>query len=137
MVKGSGNSTTLKSYQFIDENASKDSYYYRLRQVDFDNQATYSSIIQIEKNIKVQKLSVLSQNNNFILDFKIIDPTTIQKVDVYNMQGSIVKSVNQSMKVDKGSHQLKVDNSSLTNGLYLILVTDESGLFTPVKVIKQ
>ena len=46
-VEGSGNSSTRKSYEYFDFNPSINYSYYRLRQVDFDGQYSYSPLVAI------------------------------------------------------------------------------------------
>lgn len=49
-IKGSGNSTTTKIYQFTDKNRQiNDYYYYKLKQVDYDGEFKYSDIISVSK----------------------------------------------------------------------------------------
>lgn len=46
-IDGSGNSSSIKKYEFIDYNPKK---YYRLKQTDYNGEFTYSDIIAIENN---------------------------------------------------------------------------------------
>ena len=43
-VTGAGNSQTEINYQYTDKNLSSGTYYYKLRQVDFDNNSVFSKI---------------------------------------------------------------------------------------------
>jgi len=56
-VMGSGNSSFVNEYEFVDYN--KGNYYYKLKQVDFDGRYEYSQIIYIGRNgetkVKVEK----------------------------------------------------------------------------------
>lgn len=47
-VDGQGNSLITNHYQYIDENSSLETTYYRLKQVDFDGTATYSEIRAVD-----------------------------------------------------------------------------------------
>jgi hypothetical protein len=47
-VPGFGTTTEPKSYSFIDENVTTETYRYRLKQIDFDGSFEYSFIIEVE-----------------------------------------------------------------------------------------
>ncbi len=47
-VPGSGTTTELRSYSFIDENIFSGNFSYRLKQIDYNGQYEYSDVIEIE-----------------------------------------------------------------------------------------
>jgi PKD repeat protein len=47
-LAGKGNSQVKTEYNFVDENLSNGTYFYRLKQIDFDKQTTYSDMISAE-----------------------------------------------------------------------------------------
>ena len=49
-VPGSGTTTELRSYSYIDENVLAGKYSYRLRQIDFNGAFEYSDVVEIEVN---------------------------------------------------------------------------------------
>ena len=52
-VRGAGNSTTQKEYTFTDNRTTaNNSFYYRLKQTDTDNQYEYSNTISLSNNAK-------------------------------------------------------------------------------------
>ncbi len=57
-VKGAGNSTSLQHYSFLDQRpGKKGTYYYQLRQVDYDGKSMMSNIVAVNfKNGKVLNL---------------------------------------------------------------------------------
>ncbi len=61
-VKGTGTTTEIQSYSFVDdiEYSGVKTYYYRLRQVDFDGRSQYSDVVNVD--FDVPKDFVLSQN---------------------------------------------------------------------------
>lgn len=60
-VNGSGTSTELQSYSYVDENLSAGKYQYRLKQIDYDGTFEYSNTIEVEINIPTR----FSLNQNF------------------------------------------------------------------------
>ncbi len=47
-VEGSGTTTELRSYSFVDENVTEGKYSYQLKQIDFDGSFEYSDVVEIE-----------------------------------------------------------------------------------------
>ncbi|MBC5773955.1 T9SS type A sorting domain-containing protein [Pontibacter sp. KCTC 32443] len=48
IVDGAGNSNTKRSYNYLDDVNYNGMYYYRLRQVDFDGEKTFSNVIAVQ-----------------------------------------------------------------------------------------
>ena len=46
-VSGNGTTTTPNKYSFIDENLSKNKYYYRLKQIDYNGDFEFSNVVEI------------------------------------------------------------------------------------------
>ena len=46
-IAGAGNSQTEKDYQYLDQNLPAGTYYYRLRQVDYDGNSSFSKIVPV------------------------------------------------------------------------------------------
>jgi hypothetical protein len=52
-VKGNDNSNSIKTYNFIDKDLKKNQeneFYYRLKQIDYDNKYSYSNIVNLRKS---------------------------------------------------------------------------------------
>ena len=85
VVQGNGNSTELQEYSFLDREILNETYYYRLKQVDFDGASAYSKIISIdgEENVKLVKIvnvmgQVVNENTQGI-KFYVYDNGMIDK----------------------------------------------------------
>lgn len=52
-IDGAGNSNTFLNYQYIDAKPINQVAYYRLKQVDFDGQYSYSQVIALRSNQKI------------------------------------------------------------------------------------
>jgi hypothetical protein len=57
--KGAGNSSTLINYSAIDHNPLQGNGYYRLKQIDFDGNYTYSKIVALSSNEPVFDVMIL------------------------------------------------------------------------------
>lgn len=51
-IKGAGNSSSEKSYEFSDENAFKGVSYYRIKQNDFDGKFDYSEVVAVSYTVR-------------------------------------------------------------------------------------
>lgn len=83
-IEGAGESSSLKHYQYIDEN-TYDVAYYRLQQVDFNGSYSYSDIYVIEydrrKLVDIRRISLYGQragsNTNIVIIRKAYSDKTI------------------------------------------------------------
>ena len=89
-LTGSGTTTERINYTFIDKNVSPGSYYYRLKQIDFDGTAEYSPTINVI--INTEKSYYLSQNYpnpfNASTNIEFYLPKRAQvKLTIYDVMG--------------------------------------------------
>lgn len=123
-VKGSGNSTTLKKYETYDKSPNPILNYYRLKQVDFNGNFSYSFLVSaefIEKGIQVQIAPNPSQGY-FIID--VLTDLSAQnglKLKIYNAIGVLILEENYPY----GSKVIKM-NVNLSPGCYLISAESDS-----------
>lgn len=109
-VKGAGTSNVKRNYKF--EFNSDASAFYRLKQVDFDGNFEYSSVIATTKQLND---AVLTPNpfNNII---QLSSGTTIQKVEIVDLMGKVVltETIN--------NNSATLNANELLNGVYFIKV---------------
>lgn len=101
----------VHSYSFADKNPAPGINYYRIKQIDWNGQASYSPLAQISFGSK--ELSIVNINQQSVL-FKGINSTALMQVRDIN--GKIVK---QRM-VSDGETELF---ENLTSGMYIITLT--------------
>lgn len=91
-VKGAGNSTRRLDYQWVDEGLSAGTYYYRLRQTDFDGKFEVFGPIGVYININSPSELVIypnpTQNGLTIISF---DKPTSGTVNIYTTYGEVIK----------------------------------------------
>ena len=120
-VRGHGTVTESQSYSFTDENVTKGSYTYRLKQMDFDGSYAYSNTAEVT----VSGPSEFSLNQNYPNPF---NPTTSISYSipadgnvsliVYDVTGKEVKRlVNERQQA--GSHSVNFDAGNLATGVYV------------------
>ncbi len=110
-VTGAGNSNINLSYSFTDNYPYKGISYYRLKQVDFDGEFSYSNIVSIENN--TTNNNIITFYNN-ILQIKSANESF--KLNIYNSNGQFVLS-----KYYKTNYA-KLDLSYLNQGIYFVKI---------------
>ncbi|HSD62412.1 MAG TPA: YCF48-related protein, partial [Ignavibacteriaceae bacterium] len=131
-VNGSGTTTEQMSYTFIDNKVERGTYYYRLKQVDFDGTFKYSN--EIEVNTSTPLVFNLEQNYpnpfNPVTSIKYSIPntgtSTFVQLKVYNSLGEEVATlVNQNQPA--GNYEVKFSASGngkgLSSGVYIYRLT--------------
>ncbi len=119
-VDGSGTTTEIQNYSFVDRRVNPGEYYYRLKQIDFDGTIAYSDEILAE----VTPPALFALNQNFPNPFN--PSTTIRfqvavesdiTLKVFNVLGQEVANVLNS-KIEAGFHEVLFDASGLNSGVY-------------------
>jgi hypothetical protein len=121
-VDGKGTTTESKVYSFTDANlGTANTYYYRLKQIDFNGSFTYSKVVQVS----VEQVSTFELKQNYPNPFNpstqiafTIPQKGFVKLVVYNLLGQEVKTlVNETL--DAGSHSVDFNASNLPSGVYI------------------
>ena len=132
-VNGNGTTTEIHTYSFRDENLSAGTYYYKLKQVDFDGSYEYSNVVNVDVTNPTQ--FELSQNypNPFNPSTTIkftIPESAMVTLKVFNALGEeIALLVDRVM--ESGSYDVNFDASGLNSGMYFYRI--QAGDFTQVK----
>lgn len=128
IIAGQGTSTTLTNYDYVDRYPSTGLNYYRLRQVDFNGDFTYSNIISIMNDAPARLyFSAYPQpaTTHLTLQLMGIDDTSIMNLVIYNINGKVVKSIS----IDPKTKLLPIDLTPFTNGLYLVRLNQAEQAF--------
>lgn len=119
-VPGHGTTTIAHQYAFVDKNIGIETYYYRLKQFDFDGSFEYSEIIQC--TVTQPDEFLLGQNfpNPFnpvtVIPFDLPEKAFI-KLTLYNLLGEVVKVISIEER-NAGHHEILFDGTELSAGLY-------------------
>ena len=133
-VQGHGTSSSPHDYTFIDHNVDPGHYVYRIKQVNTDGSFKYTQELQVEIGLIPRQLT-LSQNypNPF-------NPTTTIRFSnpqhsnvllvVFDILGREVATLVNG-ELDAGYHQVELDASRLSSGIYFYRI--QAGSFTATK----
>ncbi len=128
-VAGSGTTTEIRNYNFVDQNVASGTYSYRLKQVDFDGTFEYSNAIEVE--VVGVKEFTLGQNypNPFnpstTINFSLAVDSKVS-LKIFDVLGQEVATlINGQMAA--GSQKVSFDASSLNSGVYFYRI-DASGI---------
>ncbi len=101
-IQGKGTTTTPQHYRFVDDQIAAGSFYYRLKQIDFDGRFEFSSEIYVD--LALPDRFVLEQNypNPFnpetMIRYQIplrSDGSVMVELKIYNLLGDEVRSLVQ------------------------------------------
>jgi len=126
-----GNSTGILSYDFEDDVTFYSGIiYYRLKQVDLDGNAKYSSIVQVNKGAADQNMFVQVYPNpvtNAGFRVRLLSSKDdMVKVSIVNAAGNTVYTGNQN-KIITGENVLVVsDVQQLAAGMYIVQIFNSS-----------
>lgn len=113
-VQGTGNSNSLRLYEWQDEKPIKGLNYYRLKQVDINGNYQYSDITQVINT--QQKNTVIYPNPSHDILYIVAEDRN-QAITIYNMVGKIIF---QSDIVPE-----KLDISHLSAEIYVVKINGE------------
>jgi hypothetical protein len=118
-VKGSGTSFVSTNYDYTDTESGKSGIrYYRLKQVDFNGEFTYTDIKPLEFNTVGVSLSSLYPNPvNSILNFIIQSQEDVEmQVSINNVAGQEI--FREYLQLGTGTNNFNFDVRDLLNGVY-------------------
>ncbi|MDP2301750.1 MAG: T9SS type A sorting domain-containing protein [Ignavibacteria bacterium] len=124
-VDGAGTSLQPSTYSFIDNQINKTKVSYRLKQIDFNGQVSYSNIVQVDGYSPLT--FTLNQNypNPFnpetIIRFEIPFTSHIN-LTVYNLLGEKISSVIDEI-LESGIYTKSFNAFNLTSGIYIYRLT--------------
>lgn len=135
-VQGAGNTTVRNSYATTDLAPYSGISYYRLKQVDFDGEFTYSKVEVVNlSNVSETDMVICPNPVVNIMDLRL-DPFVFHSptVELRDLQGKLI----QSYQVEEVNVQkpYRIDLNELPQGMYFIQVS-EQGYSMSKRVIKK
>ena len=135
-VDGAGNSNAVLNYQIKDSIPFAGVSYYRLKQVDFNGEFTYSDIQAVNTPTLWQNEIIVSPNPVVGTANVLLDPVLYQNpnIEIRDLQGRVVKNIGR-VEI-KGFNQVQVDMTDMKAGLYFVYV-QEAGRVAVSRVIRN
>ena len=136
-IEGSGNSSAVKNYSYIDKSAKSSKYSYRLKQIDLNGSFTYSNIINI--NLAGPDKFNLMQNypNPFnpstTINYSLISASLVQ-LRVYDINGREAAVLVNEVK-QPGVYSIKFNASSFASGVYFYKITAGANTLTKKMIL--
>lgn len=132
-VQQAANNTGIHQYSFLHNVNTDNDNYYRLKMLDNDGRFTYSKTIRIAAfNARAITISPNPVINSTTLTIQADKDETIQFF-LHDVNGKLV--LVKSVKLVKGSNQLRLDLQTIPAGNYFI--SSGSDQFSTMKIIKQ
>lgn len=132
-VQGAGNSVEPRQYSFIDYSGNTGVLYYRLKQLDYSGEFSYSSIIEVYPQQKFGYTLEQNYPNPFNPETEIrfsIEENTDVILEVFNVYGEKI-SILADGRFEKGAHSVRFNAAGLATGIYYSRLT--AGKFTAVR----
>jgi len=136
-LAGHGTTTNTSYYQFIDESVEDGSYKYRLKQIDFNGQFTYSNEIDVLINIPSQFKLEQNYPNPFnpVTTIKFSIPEfSIVTLKIFNVLGNEIATLVDGEK-EAGDYEIRFDAlngvNKLSSGIYFLSLN--AGKFVDTK----
>ena len=123
-VNAAGNSTTLRDYNYKDENPLLGASYYRLKMMDKDGQFSYSNTVALHSNNETTLWQHYPNPTRGLVNLQTTAATTAH---LYNAQSQLLRAID----IQAGTNA--VDCSDLAAGVYYLKDT-ASGKY--VKIVK-
>ncbi len=132
MVAGTGNSNIQIAYDFMDKTPHSGINYYRLMQTDFDGTSTYSSIIAIEMDEKMEvDLFPNPAKDHVMISFGKNENDILPQIRIYNQVG---KLINHNIE-NTNSNVARLDISGFPSGVYFVEIIINNAQITKRLII--
>jgi hypothetical protein len=134
-IEGAGTTTEEQTYSYLDEiqTDSKQQLSYRLKQIDFGGNYSFSDVVEVTFDMPLEYSLAQNYPNPFnpttSLRYEIPEAGTV-KMKVYNSLGSEVANLVNEYK-EAGRYDLEFNASNLSSGIYFYVL--EVNKFTSVK----
>jgi hypothetical protein len=124
-IKGHGNSNIPLAYQFTDQLTTSGTYYYRLKQIDFDGTTSYSNIIAVYFEFDVQIMVYPNPAQDWII-IQAKNAKTSYRIQIFSISGNLI--LEELLENRDGQHQVDIRN--LPKGVYFVSIYGSERLMT-------
>jgi len=124
-VSGMGNSSSTVGYQFSDDRPLIGTSYYKLQQVDFDGEASYSQILSTNFVLNDAFSLYPNPTNSGINLLLSVDDATDIFIEIFDVLGKLVFV--QDQVVVNGTNSVPLNTEFFNKGMYFCNVTFPNG----------
>jgi len=121
-IKGSGTSSQINNYNFIDKNVkSNQMYYYRLKQVDYDGRFEITKMVsaKVESDLVSEVYDIFPNPSNNKAELSLLlKVEQLIQVTIYNQVGKICSQDEHYLKA--GNSNINLDVEKLNSGIYYV-----------------
>ena len=124
-IKAAGNSNTIQSYSFNDDEISKGTAYYKLTEVDLNGiKIINSNLVTINRRgqLSIIHLMPVPATNNINIQFYTGNNEDVQ-IEIYDITGRLIE--NKTMIVFVGNNTINMDIESYPIGTYFLKMTQK------------
>lgn len=119
----------IHEYTFIDNTPLKNGGYYRIKQIDRDGHASYSSIIQI-RGVATTGIVIASNPSSGTIHITLPDGYSGVQLDLFDLSGH--KLVQKAMLAGRND----IDIKRLTKAIYIVKVYNNSGILATGRIVR-
>ncbi len=135
-VKGAGNSYSVLYYNFVDEQPLIGKSYYRLKQTDYDNQYSYSDIVEVDYSLSSSIKAYQNANNELQLNLSGYSANEQIKVNLYDMNGKLIFSEMINTDQNGNSNNAFLSVSDISSGIYNLSIVAKQQMSTQKLMLK-
>jgi hypothetical protein len=136
-VKGSGNSLTIQHYTFKYVNAGNAMLFYRIRQIDYNSNISYSEVVSV-KALALAFHEVGIYPNPAVNDASIYLTLSENALLTYTLSDATGRHLaKRFVQATAGAQRLDINMDNLATGMYYILICDDKGTAIRTQFFKQ
>jgi len=133
-VEGAGNSTGTLHYSTLDKNPFRGISYYRLRQTDYNGNSTASDIVAVNISEGGIISVVPNPSNDFVnVIFSNISVNSNNVIELIDSKGDVI--LRHTKNMSHGNNIYRMNLNGYSKGVYVVKVTDGSGLISVKRFI--
>jgi hypothetical protein len=136
-VDGSGNSHELKSYSFQGLEQENDMVYYRLKQIDFNGETSFSNTVPLKRckddNYQIDYVFYNSLTNEIVVNYTVIKTEKID-INIFDLQGKVVSQ--NKLVINQNENQVRLSlDQKMDNAVYFVSVISSNRVDTKKIII--
>jgi hypothetical protein len=134
-VAGAGNSVSVQNYTMLDPSLEPRTYYYRIKQIDFDGKYSYSvvRILNLNSNLVAQpEIYPVPFNGDLKVKMEL-DAESETELKILDLNGKTV--LRKLFEGTKGTNIFNLNTTQLTYGVYFLEISNGGNVYSE-KIVK-